>query len=863
MKNYVSEPKKQNQTKLTRARKRLFIFILTVVMPGFLFLLLELCLNIIEYGYPTGFFIQRQIEGQKVFSDNPKFSLRFFPPELTRPSCHLIIPAEKSPETFRVFVLGGSAAMGDPDFSFGFSRMLEKMLQHQYPDVRFKVINVAITAINSNVVLPIARDCAKLQPDLFIIYLGNNEVIGPYGPGTVFVPFLSSLGFIRTSILLNTTKIGQLLSSIRQQLNADKDSPQTWGGVDMFIENRLRFNDTRMAAVYDHFRDNLIDIYTVGRRAGAKVIVSTVATNLKNCAPFSSLHRQGLTDALINQWEMIYNAGIALESSGKIEQAIENYLKAAGIDSEFADLQFRLARCYYALEQYDEAHTCFIKARNLDVLRFRADTQINEIIRKITADGNIDDVFLVDAEKLFQAASTHGITGESLFYDNVHMNFSGNYLLARYVKEQVENILGMKSQVPALSETECAQRLVFTHWDRYRIQKEILGRMKSPAFANQLDNKESVKRWEAKLDSMRTYLQPAALTEALKSYRNAIEVNEQDWVLRNNFGLLFLEAGNDPISAVEQFRSVLRVFSNDYLTYNNLGLAYAQQDKLNEAIACYHEALRIKPGFSKANFNLGEALGRQGKYEEAIKHFYKAHLTEQRLADVHNRFGKRLANEGKNNEAVKQFEEALRLWPDFPDAHSNLGNAFAQMGKTDLAIQHVSEVLRIKPDQTKGHIDLASLLFMQGDYENAVEHYKRALYMKPNLPPEVRNNLGLALCKQGKFEEGIKHFKNALVSKQNFLAARNNMAGALSQLGRSEEAIVQLKESLRISPDNPNIHNNIGAEYLKLEQIEQAITHFKKALQLNPNLPSAQNNLKYALSRLKVSGKSKPFVKQQ
>ncbi len=842
--------------KLTGCRKWFFFFVLTVIIPALLFLLLEISLRIIGYGYPTDFFIPRQVEGNQVFTDNMKFTWRFFRPELARPSCRLVIPAEKSSDTFRIFVLGGSAAMGDPDFSFGFSRILETMLQHQYPDVRFEVINAAVTAINSNVVLPISRDCAKLQPDLFIIYLGNNEVIGPYGPGTVFAPFSSNLGLIRANIFLKSTKIGQLLNSLRQQLDTDEDNMQTWGGVDMFVKNRLRFNDTRMAAVYEHFRGNLIDICKTGQRAGAKVVVCTVPTNLKNCAPFGSLHRRDLIYASISEWNAIYDTGIALESSGKYEEAIEYYLRAAGIDDEFADLQFRLARCYWKLGQYGEAHKHFIIARDLDALRFRADTQINEIIRNVAADCSSEGVSLVDAEKVFQADNSHGSPVDDLFYDHVHMNFSGNFLLARLVKEQVENVFGMESRGNTLSQVECAGRLAFTPRDSYRIQKEILGRMKSPAFANQIDNAESVRHLEAKLDSMRTYLKQDALTQAVENYRRAIEINEQDWVVRNNFGLLLLEAGGDPIGAAEQFRSVLRVFPDDYLSHNNLGLAFEQQGKIDEAVACYEEALLIKPNFPKANFNLGKVLERQGKYKEAIRHYYLAHLPTQGLADAHNRYGKKLANDGKMDQAVSQFEEAIRLWPDSPNVHRNLGNVFAQTGKTDLAIQHFSEAVRIMPELAAAHIDFASLLFMQGDYGNAIEHYNKVLQLRPDLP-EVHNNLGLALCKQGEFEKAIKHFQKALLVRKDFLAARNNMAGALSQLGRSEEAITQLKEALRINSDNPDFHNNIGVELLKLGKIEQSITHFEKALQLNPKLKSAQNNLEYALSQLKDSDNEK------
>ena len=43
-----------------------------------------------------------------------------------------------------------------------------------------------MTAINSHAVLPIARECARHEGDLWIVYMGNNEMIGPFGAISVF-----------------------------------------------------------------------------------------------------------------------------------------------------------------------------------------------------------------------------------------------------------------------------------------------------------------------------------------------------------------------------------------------------------------------------------------------------------------------------------------------------------------------------------------------------------------------------------------------------------------------------------------------------------------------------------------------------
>jgi hypothetical protein len=70
------------------------------------------------------------------------------------------IPAEKPQGTFRIFVLGESAAMGDPDPAYGFSRYLEVMLRERYPAMNFEVVNTGSVAINSHVLLPIAEGLA-------------------------------------------------------------------------------------------------------------------------------------------------------------------------------------------------------------------------------------------------------------------------------------------------------------------------------------------------------------------------------------------------------------------------------------------------------------------------------------------------------------------------------------------------------------------------------------------------------------------------------------------------------------------------------------------------------------------------------
>ncbi len=54
---------------------------------------------------------------------------------------------------------------------------------------------------------------------------------------------------------------------------------------------------------------------------------------------------------------------------------------------------------------------------------------------------------------------------------------------------------------------------------------------------------------------------------------------------------------------------------------NNLGNVLCDQGKLDEAIAAYREAARLKPDLAGAHNGLGNVLCDQGKLDEAITEF--------------------------------------------------------------------------------------------------------------------------------------------------------------------------------------------------------------------------------------------------
>ena len=78
----------------------------------------------------------------------------------------------------------------------------------------------------------------------------------------------------------------------------------------VFVKYKVAASDPRLDAVYENFGQNLKDIIAAGRNSGAKIVLSTVAVNLKDCAPFASLHRPDLSESRLKEWQRLFDAGV-------------------------------------------------------------------------------------------------------------------------------------------------------------------------------------------------------------------------------------------------------------------------------------------------------------------------------------------------------------------------------------------------------------------------------------------------------------------------------------------------------------------------------------------------------------------------
>ena len=574
------------------------------LVPLLLVGMLEVGLRWAGYGYPTGLFLSRTIGGEEFLVPNENFTHRFFPPALARAPLAGRMAAHKPPGTYRIFLLGESAAYGDPDPSFGVGRYLEALLETRYPSTDFEVVCVAMAAINSHVLLPIARECAGYDGDLWIVYMGNNEMVGPYGAGTVFGEKAPGLGFVRTVLALKTTRVGQLMDRLIAGIRGGSSAPESWDGINMFSKNQLRHDDPRRRRAYDNFEGNLHDILDAGKNAGVPVILSTVAVNLRDCSPFASLQADGLEPGRQAEWERLFQEGMSLEAAGSFRAALDVYTRASALDADFAELSFRIGTCQLALGDRSAARQSFERARDHDALPVRADTRINRIIGEAAAAVNG-----VDAVQEFSRRTPDGIPGRELFYEHVHFTMAGNELLARILAAEVEEQLpaAIKSRgvaLPAEAESEaCRRRLAATDWDQRRVWELALGRISGAPFNSQSSHPRNREYGMDRINEADARITPQSQVRDEQMYEASLAAHPDDTLVRWNYAQ-FLERNGRLTEAVEQGMMICERLPQASWPHYFVGSVMARLGRMPEAADYLRRALRLSPDLQIARREL-------------------------------------------------------------------------------------------------------------------------------------------------------------------------------------------------------------------------------------------------------------------
>jgi Tfp pilus assembly protein PilF len=158
---------------------------------------------------------------------------------------------------------------------------------------------------------------------------------------------------------------------------------------------------------------------------------------------------------------------------------------------------------------------------------------------------------------------------------------------------------------------------------------------------------------------------------------------------------------------------------------NNLGVAYLNQQKLEEGLKQFEQAVAIDKNNATAQLNLGIALlnlSRVAPSDEALR---RATQLEPNNPAVWYNLGLLHRNNGQAEQALTEFEKAATLAPNDANTHYFLGDLYAQQQKYVDAEKEFRRTVELDPFSVSAEFGLARALQRQGKTAEAKQHFER------------------------------------------------------------------------------------------------------------------------------------------
>jgi len=581
-------------------------YLILIIIPIVFFIILEGALSLFNYGVDTSTWVKAS---QKHYGLNPDVAKRYFyTVDSTPQSIQDIFSIEKRRNTYRVFVMGGSSAAGYPFMPLGsFSRYIRQRLEHSYPEMNIEVVNLGLTAVNTYTIRDLVPDVLEQNPDLILFYAGHNEYYGALGIGS-----LESLGKSRKLVNfvldLNKFKTTQLVRDIIQwvikSVSADEKNAAGTLMSRMAEEQSIPIESEIFNLGIEQFEGNFRDILTMITDNGIPVIVSTLASNIKDQPPFIS------------------------DKKSKSNNAKSVYVEAKKINK---------------IGEFKKADSLFRLAKDLDQLRFRAPEKINLIIKNFGKEFSIP---VVDADSILSLKSPNGIIGNNYMTDHLHLNLKGYQDLGElfYTKISESGLLPASEPSIEFSMQDSITRKYykFSKLDstiadfKLKILKNdwpftSLKKRKKVSSLLQINNivdsmalkfVNGEEEWERAHRKLAThYLQNGEFEKVLEEF-NLLIHQYPSLVNYNNFISNELIKRKRYVDALEYLERGNKLKPDAYYS-KWLGIINLSLEKVDTAIIFLEKSLKFKINDPQVLFNLSGAYSKKQLFEKALNRINK------------------------------------------------------------------------------------------------------------------------------------------------------------------------------------------------------------------------------------------------
>lgn len=266
--------------------------------------------------------------------------------------------------------------------------------------------------------------------------------------------------------------------------------------------------------------------------------------------------------------------------------------------------------------------------------------------------------------------------------------------------------------------------------------------------------------------------------------------------------------------AIARYQTAIKIKSGNYSTYHKLGKSLQEKELFDQAVAAYQQAIELNPNFSWSYHFLGETW-------QAIEAY---------------------------TEAAAAYRKAIELNPDFCWTYNNLGDVLMELSEWEEAAVSYRKLIELNPDFCWSYDRLGKALIAVKNWGEAAVAYRKAIELNPD-DCWLYNSLGEVLEKQENWPEAAVAFGRAVELEPEHSWLYKKLGDALRNQGELERAIAIYEQGINLDPKSCWCYEGLGLSLIAQQQWEPAITNLVGALQIKPDLFGVYYHIAYALEQ--------------
>ena len=270
------------------------------------------------------------------------------------------------------------------------------------------------------------------------------------------------------------------------------------------------------------------------------------------------------------------------------------------------------------------------------------------------------------------------------------------------------------------------------------------------------------------------YLQQQQLSEAMNCYQRAVALNPQ-----------FAAA------------------------YWEMGRLWKQMGDPDQSTDCWYRALQLEPswGTAREHWSLGTSLVEQNKLEQAVQSYRQAIRIDPKLAEAYHNLGVVLGKQKRWQEALQEHRQAVMLNPENPQFWAGLGRALVMHESWEEAIAVYQKVTKL---------DLNGVNY--GIFQHALGQLEQC---QKAMVAQSYCRMAENLAQQQKWQEAVNCYRQAIERYPGSAEQYAGLGKALAKLEQWQEAVTVYQRAMELAPDNTNYYLAFGELLIQREQFQK------------------------------------------